>query len=96
MEERILAQHPDPTKQGVRISRAKYDTVRTAILEALRDGGPLTFEELTDAVEARLAGHFDGSVSWYVTTVKLDLEARGEVERTPGAGPQQIRLVAPA
>jgi hypothetical protein len=94
MEERILAQHPDPGKQGVRISRAKYDVVRAAILDALHTEGALGFDGLTRAVETRLAGGFDGSVSWYVTTVKLDLEARGEIERAPGLGPQQIRLRA--
>lgn len=92
MEERILAQHPDPNKHGVRISRAKYDVVRAAIRDSLRDAGPLGFEGLSRAVETKLAGGFDGSVSWYVTTVKLDLEARGEVERLPGSGPQLIRL----
>lgn len=32
-----------------------------------------------------------GSVSWYTTTVKLDLEARGELERVPGSRPQRLR-----
>jgi hypothetical protein len=35
---------------------------------------------------------FEGSVSWYVTTVKLDLETRGVVERVPGQKPQRLRL----
>ena len=90
-EERILAQHPDPTKQGVRISKAKYNVVRAAILESLVATGPLTFSDLNQAVATRLADGFDGSVSWYVTTVKLDLEARGEIERLPGPGLRRIR-----
>lgn len=96
MEERILAQHPDPSKQGVRINKAKYDAVREAILGSLQSTGPLTFQDLTGAVEARLADHFDGSISWYTTTVKLDLEARGEIERVPGSRPQQVQLASPA
>jgi hypothetical protein len=31
------------------------------------------------------------SVMWYVTTVALDLEARGEIERVPGSKPQRPR-----
>jgi hypothetical protein len=35
-----------------------------------------------------------GSVSWYTTTVKLDLEVKGEIERIPGSSPQRLRLRA--
>lgn len=90
MEEKVLTQHPQG-KQGVNISRAKYETVYTAIIESLRAGGPLTFTELERAVSDRLTGHFDGSISWYVTTVKLDMEARGVIERIPKTSPQQLR-----
>jgi hypothetical protein len=31
-------------------------------------------------------------VTWYVTTVKLDLEARGEVKRVPNSRPQLVKL----
>jgi uncharacterized protein YdeI (YjbR/CyaY-like superfamily) len=93
MEERILARNPDLTKQGTNISKAKYETVRQAIVTALQAGGEMTFEGLAGAVEAQLAGRFDGSIAWYYTTVKLDLEARGGLARVPGSGPQRIRLV---
>ena len=33
------------------------------------------------------------SVGWYATTVKLDLEARGLIERVPDARPQRLRRV---
>jgi hypothetical protein len=35
---------------------------------------------------------FEGSIPWYVTTVKLDLEARGVIERVPGPGEQKLTL----
>ena len=35
---------------------------------------------------------FDGSISWYVTTIKLDLEARGIIERIPKKRPQTLKL----
>ena len=91
-EERILTLHPETDKKGVNISREKYDAMRHAILKAL-EGKTLTFSELEQAVSAQLTGNFDGSISWYMTTVKLDLEARGEIERVPGSSPQQIRRV---
>jgi hypothetical protein len=36
-----------------------------------------------------------GSVSWYTTTVKLDLEVRGEIERIAGSKPQRLRRTGP-
>ena len=91
MDDRIMTLHPQG-KQGVRIDRAKYDVIRDAILAVLREGGDVRFGGLADTVRDRLASAFDGSVSWYVTTVKLDLEARGEIERVPGSRPQRLRL----
>lgn len=91
-DDRIYAQHPDPDKQGVRIARDRYDAVRGAIEEALEREGTLTFTELRAAVENALDDRFDGSPGWYYVTVKLDLEARGVIERVPGARPQQLRL----
>ena len=49
--------------------------------------------KLTRAVEKEVDGKFEGSVTWYVTTVKLDMEARGEVKRVPHSRPQLIKLV---
>ena len=91
MEDKILTQHPEG-KQGVNISRAKYEMVRLAILDAIRSQGVITFEGLVSLVEFSLRNRFEGSVPWYVTTVKLDMEARGEIERLSGDGEQKIRL----
>jgi hypothetical protein len=84
--------HPQG-KQGVNISRPLYDTMRAAIIEALEKNGILTFAELTETVRTDLGNSFDGSINWYVTTVKLDLEARDVVERIPKSRPQKLRLV---
>lgn len=85
--------HPEEGKSGVNISKQKYDVIRSAILKALEKEDEPTFGELGDAVEKQLEGNFDGSISWYYTTVKLDLEARGVIERIQGSQPQRIRLV---
>ena len=88
-EERILTLHPQG-KAGVNIKRAKYEAVRAAILQAIDAAGVLSFGELP-ARCAALLPDFDGSISWYVISVKLDLEARGVIERLPRKGKQQLR-----
>ncbi len=90
--DRIMTLHPQG-KQGVNMEREKYGAVRRAILEAIHAAGELPFAALAGAVEQRLPPGFDGSVGWYTTTVKLDLEARGLIERLPGRGAQRLRIV---
>ena len=51
------------------------------MLSALR-GKELTHTELLAGLSRGLKGRFPGNVSWYAETVKLDLEARGIIERT--------------
>ncbi len=91
MQDMVKTLHPQK-KQGVNISRDKYDTIRKAIMSELRANKEMTFMKLSRAVEKEVRGKFDGSVMWYVTTVKLDLEARGEVKRVPNSRPQLVRL----
>lgn len=87
MTEKIMTRHPRGL-QGVNISKEKYDVIRGAILEALHKKGALTFNEITDAVHKKLDGKFDGSISWYVTTVKLDLEARKQIKADKSKPPR--------
>jgi hypothetical protein len=91
-EEKILTLHPEEDKKGVNISRAKYDMIRQAILNAVRSQGTISYKGLVSLIDYNLRNRFEGSISWYVTTVKLDLEARGEIERIPGSGEQKLRL----
>jgi hypothetical protein len=84
--EKIQTQHPQG-KKGVNISRAKYDQMRDAIEAVLREAGALTATEISDRVEERLAGRFEGSIRWYSVTVKQDLEARGVIAARPKTKP---------
>ena len=93
MEAKIMSQHPQGLK-GVNISQAKDDQMKTAIVQSLSDEGQLTFKELTAAVEQRLEGVFDGSIGWYCTTVKLDLEARNTITCTRKGGKAQLISLA--
>ena len=92
MTERILTLHPEG-KEGVNIERAKYEQVKDAITQVLLGVETMSFKNLGRSVKELIAADFDGSVSWYFTTVKLDLEARGIIERVPKTKPQMIRLV---
>ena len=68
--------------------------MKSALLEVIpAEPGAIAFGELRDAVRPHLPTEvFEGaSVGWFVTSVKLDLEARGLIERVPGSGPQRLR-----
>jgi len=92
-EELFLTIDPESTKQGMRIDKAKYVAVHEAIFDNLRQYGPMTFTQLGALVEEQLHSTFSGSVLWYYTTVKLDMEARGEIRRVPNSRPQVIEVV---
>ena len=91
MEEKILTRHPQ-NKKGVNISKKKYDQIVAFILEALEKTDRMSFSDMGDLAVETLSGKFDGSILWYFTTVKLDLEARGVIERIPKTSPHQLRL----
>ena len=92
MEDKFLTLHPDPNKAGVNIDNDKYELIRDAILKVLKSKDETLFKDLPHEVEKSLKGKFGGSISWYVTTVKLDLEARNVIERIAGVFPQRLRL----
>ena len=91
MKNMIRTLHPEK-KQGVNISREKYEMIRKAILCVMQEQNEITFMNLSRAVEKEVNGSFEGSVTWYVTTVKLDLEARGQLKRVPNSRPQLVKL----
>lgn len=95
-EERVVCQTPTPGKKPTRIHKWKYDLLQGVILDIV-GGRPegVEFRDLSGLVEARLSPKqlSDlGSVSWYTTTVKLDMEVRGDIVRVAGARPQRLRM----
>jgi hypothetical protein len=85
-DEKILTQHPFG-KSGKNIDKKKYETLRKAILSALRKK-ELTHTELFEQLSQSLSGKFSGNISWYGETVKLDLEARKTIERDSSRPPK--------
>ncbi len=96
LDDKVFCEHPDPAKVGTDIDEPKYRAMRKALLRHIpkRKGG-VPFKGMREAVKPLLPGAvFRGaSISWYVTTVKLDLEAKGLIERVPGVTPQHMRRV---
>jgi hypothetical protein len=88
-EEKILTKHPEG-KSGRNISRETYDLFK-ATMESVLRGNELTHTELMGQLKKKLTRKFSGNVNWYAETVKLDLEARKVLERTPSK-PQRYRL----
>jgi Family of unknown function (DUF6958) len=91
-DDRILTMHPSG-KQGVNILFSRYEYIKDYILTTIKKEGQITFSDLGDKAVAEISSQFDGKVLWYITTVKLDLEARNLIERIPKTSPQMLRLV---
>lgn len=90
--ERVVCATATPGKARTSIPRWKYDAVRRAIRQVIVSAGSrgATLEDLVGETPARLSPEelaALGSVSWHVTTVKLDLEAKGEISAIAGASP---------
>jgi hypothetical protein len=83
---KILTKHP-LGKSGKNISKQNYDTLKEAILSALRNK-ELTHTELFNQLNKSLKSKLSGNISWYGETVKLDLEARNIIERTSSKPPK--------
>lgn len=90
-EERIMTLHPQG-KKGVHILKTKYDFIKEYILKTTKKHGEISYQLLDDLAVKELEASFDGKVSWYIVSVKLDLEARGIIERVPKKSPHEIRL----
>ncbi len=93
--DKVVCENPDRGKSSTRIDAWKYQLVHKAIRKALPNKGDgLPFKDLPGKVSGMLTAEQRrkiGSVTWYTTTVKLDMEAKGLIERVPKAKPQRLR-----
>lgn len=79
----------------------QYEPVRQLILEVIEDfadeDGTVLLKDIVAVAQDRLGDHpaFPGGRLKNITTyTKVDLEARGLIERVPGRSPQRLRLTS--
>lgn len=90
-EERIMTLHPNG-KKGVNILKRRYDIIKDFILKTIEKNCETTYETIAEKAVDELTMTFDGKVVWYIVSVKLDLEARGIIERIPKTSPHKLRM----
>ncbi len=96
-EPRTVCRTPTPDKKPTSIPSWKFDLRSNEILSIVDEAGSegFLFSKLSDTIAARLeADDLSrlGSVGWHVTTVRLELEVRGDLSRVPDASPQRLVL----
>ena len=82
----------------------QYELLRMHVLDTIDEladaEGTVALKDLVETAQERYAAHPlvpGGRLRNYVTYTKVDLEARGEVERVTGRGAQRVRRrAAPA
>jgi len=79
-------------KKEVNILERRYYLMKDAIMSIMLKSGSMTMAELDKRVKTKLGSKFDRKVGWYFIAIKLDLEARGKIERIPNKTPQRIRV----
>jgi hypothetical protein len=88
--ERILTLHPDG-KPGVRIPLYRYNLMCDTLLGIFAEYPEISYKDLQHLTGKRLSGMLDGSILWLMETVKLDLMARGVLEKVKN-NPVVLRL----
>ena len=95
MQTKIQLRHPTG-KKAVSMDKTKYDLLKDALLKHLRAKGESTHEEILKTVEEdfrKTKTNFEGSIEWHLEWVKLDLEARKEINRTGLTSPVKFAIV---
>jgi hypothetical protein len=88
-EVKINTLHP-LGKKNKSVPKQNYELFKKTIVNTLRKK-QMTHTELVDQLTKTLKSKFPGNISWYTMVVKLDLEARGIIERT-NSKPQKYRV----
>lgn len=85
---------------GWTMDLAQYTVLRELILDTLADHPEgVLLKDLVATAQDRFGRHelFPGQrLRNYLTFTKVDLEARQEIERLPGRGPQRLRRTHPS
>ena len=96
-EPRTICRTPTPDKKPTSVPSWKFDLLSQEIKSVVASAGAdgFLFSKLAETVAKRLAPDALeklGSVGWHVTTVKLEMEVRGDLKRVSGSNPQRLVL----
>lgn len=94
MSRYITTSHPFEGQQGKTVEKVKYGQVKRAIITVLGTHKEVCFMKLIEDVRVILVDSFDGSISWHVSAVKLDLEANEKLVCVRAGDGQHISLNA--
>jgi len=89
---RTIMKNPNTGRDDTSIATEIYEPVRDAILAAIHEEGELANAKLSEEVGRQTPPRMweEAKILWYVTTVKLHLEATGLL--TKHSSPQVLRL----
>jgi len=92
--DKISCRTPTPGKQATRIPRWKFELLRKHLLALIPVEMPGVPARQVPALMKTRLGPKElerlGSLNWHLTTVKLEMEVRGEIERIPRVSPQRL------
>lgn len=94
MKQKIQLKHP-AGKKAVSMDKLKYDTVKSYLLDNLKELGEASHTELLQQITEDFKADkvkFTGSVEWHMEWVKLDLEARKIIKRNTDKSPIKFSL----
>ena len=83
-DDKIEVENVNVPGQVTRVDRAKYDAMRSAMVQVMTGAEPMTANAIKEAAKARLPEDlFPGGATsgWWQKCVQLDLEAKGVVQR---------------
>lgn len=87
-EEKVRCRtHTSGPDGGTNIPAWKFEAMRHAIFEVLADG-PMKVADMKEAVRSHLTkDELDnlGALGWHMTTIRLELEVRGDLKRLEGS-----------
>jgi hypothetical protein len=80
---------------GGKVDRERFEHVKQVLLTVLPDSPPgMTIHEMGQAVLPRVPAElFPRGVMWWIMSVKLDMEGRGQLVRVPKTSPIQHVLI---
>jgi hypothetical protein len=94
MEQKKQLKHP-AGKKAISMDMEKYELLKKAVLNCLKEEGELTHKEMFEAIAKSFKKNrtkFAGSVEWHMEWVKLDLEARKEIKRVADSSPIKFKI----